>query len=251
MNADLKQTPLVSIMMTTYNRADLITAAIESVLKQTYQNWELLILDDASRDNTSSVVQKFSDPRIKYLPASTNLGITRNRNRGLDLARGEYVAVLDSDDLWTNPNKLKAQVNFLETKKDYVAVGTQVEVINETGEVTAEFRYALEDKTIRNRLLFRNQFTHSSLLLRRSALDMYDETLPIWEDYDLILRLGQSGHLANLPEVMTAYRRHSTNISKTTENNGAKAHLTIIKKHRHHYPFYYLALVKAYLRLWL
>ncbi len=250
----MKNEPLVSIMMTTYNRAPLISEAIESVLMQTYQNWELIILDDASTDNTRDVVERWldKDSRIIYLPSSINLGISKNRNRGFLTSLGKYIAVLDSDDYWIDPKKLTKQVDFLEKNPEYAVVGTNVAVVYDTANTpTAEFIYTKNDSDIRSRMLWRNQFTHSSVLIRRQSLSdkPYDESLPLWEDYDLILRLGQVGKLANLPDKMTAYRRHSSNISKTTRHNGAKVHLSIIRKYRNSYPGYLPALIKGYLRL--
>ncbi len=250
----MKTEPLVSIMMTTYNRAELISEAIESVLLQTYQNWEMIILDDASTDNTRDVIERWldKDARIIYLPSSINLGISKNRNRGFLTSQGKYIAVLDSDDFWIDPKKLTRQVDFLEKNPEYVVVGTNVAVVYDTTNTpTAEFIYTTNDGEIRSRLLWRNQFTHSSVLIRRQILDdkPYDESLPIWEDYDLILRLGQKGKLANLPYKMTAYRRHSANISKTARHNGARVHLSIIRKYRNNYPNYLLARIKGWLRL--
>ena len=252
MDKDIANNPQVTIMMTTYNRGEYITAAIDSVLQQTYQDWELLVLDDASTDNTKGLILRYSnDPRVVYVPSSTNLGITKNRNRGFILAKGKYIAVLDSDDLWIDPDKLTKQVQFLETNPDYVIVGSNVKVINNAGANIGNFIYATEDAEIRRRLLLRNQFTHSSLLLRSDAFNQfapYDNSLPIWEDYELVLRLGQKGKLANLSEEMTAYRKHSNNISKTARQKGALTHLSIIKKYRDSYPYYHLALLKSYVR---
>lgn len=256
MDKNIINSPLVSIMMTSYNRADLIGTAIKSVLDQTYQNWELLILDDASTDNTAAIVASVagSDPRVIYSLAAENLGITKNRNRGFALAKGTYIAVLDSDDLWSDANKLAKQVHFLESNPTYVLVGTGVAVIDKDGTITKELRYAHTDATIRSKMLMRNQFTHSAVLMRRSSLPLprpYDESgeVSIWEDYDLFLRLGQTGLTANLPEIMTSYRWHGGNISQAEKKNGAYAHLRIIKKYRHVYPNYPLAFIKGVLRL--
>lgn len=243
-------------MMTSYNRADLIGAAIESVLNQTYKNWELLILDDASSDNTAAVVSGIigDDQRVIYSPSPSNLGIFKNRNRGFSMAKGDYIAVLDSDDLWSHKDKLTKQVEFLESHPTHVLVGTGVAVIDKNGTKTKELHYAHGDAEIRPRMLMRNQFTHSAVLMRRSSLPLprpYDETgeVSIWEDYDLFLRLGQVGLLANLPEIMTSYRRHGGNISKAQKKTGARAHLKIIKKYRHAYPNYWLAFIKGIARL--
>lgn len=258
MDTTLKQQPLVSIMMTSYNRAPLIGEAIRSVLNQHYSNWELLVLDDASTDQTAEVVTNFSheDRRIVYSPAPKNLGITKNRNRGFTLAKGTYIAVLDCDDLWSDKDKLAKQVEFLESHKDHVVVGTNVSVINGEGAKTGELSYALTDTEIRKKMLLRNQFTHSAVLMRRAYLPLpkpYDESgaVSIWEDYDLFLRLGLVGQFANLPELMTSYRLHSNNISLAQKKNGAVSHLKIIKKYRNNYPNYWLAYLKAILRLFI
>lgn len=246
----MNRTPLITIMMATYNRAGLIEAAIQSVQDQTYQNWELLILDDASTDSTDKVVARLMerDPRIKYDRAAANLGIAKNRNRTFGLASGEYMAVLDSDDYWTDRDKLAEQVQFLETHPDHVLVGTQVEVVNDTGHIVDQLLYETNDEKIKRKLLLRNQFTHSAIMWRPENNFRYDETLPLWEDYDLILRLGLRGKLANLSETMTAYRRHGGNISRGKKNLGAKTHLAIINRYRSSYPNYFPALIKGWLR---
>ncbi|OGG61138.1 hypothetical protein A3C87_03230 [Candidatus Kaiserbacteria bacterium RIFCSPHIGHO2_02_FULL_49_34] len=247
MNAN---TPLVSIMMTSYNRAGYIGEAIESVLMQTYQNWELLVLDDASTDDTVSIAQGFAeqDARVRVLPAPQNLGITGNRNRGFALARGEYIAVLDSDDMWSSSEKLAKQVAFLESNPEHILVGTQVDVIDGFSNTIGSFAYETEDAAIRAKLLLRNQFTHSAILMRKTA-EIYNPAVPIWEDYDLILRLGTLGKLANLPEQMTQYRKHASNISKEKRAQHARVHLDIIWAHKDAYPHYSLAWMKAQLRI--
>lgn len=242
--------PLVSIMMTTFNRADLIGEAIKSVLGQTYQNWELLILDDGSVDNTAKVVDDFlaHDSRIKYFPSPQNLGITKNRNRGLELSIGKYIAVLDSDDFWCDVTKLEKQVSYLESHADTILLGTQTKVVDKNSNTIDQFSYATTDTDIRKKLFLRNQFTHSSIVFRMQPGLKYDENISIWEDYELILKLGMQKKLANLPEVMTAYRKHATNISKDKKISGAKAHLEIIKKHKGRYPNYWLAFLKRILK---
>lgn len=256
MDTTIKSQPLVSIMMTSYNRAPLIGEAIKSVLSQNYFNWELLILDDASTDQTAEVVANFvhKDKRIIYCPAPQNLGISKNRNRGFSIAKGTYIAVLDSDDFWSDPDKLSRQVEFLESNLEHALVGTAVTIINGVGEKIRELHYALDDTEIRSKLLIRNQFTHSAVMLRRSILPLprpYDESgvVSIWEDYDLFLRVGITSRFANLHQIMTSYRWHGGNISIAEKKNGALAHLKIINRYRNDYPNYWLAYIKGVLRL--
>lgn len=121
-----REAPRVSIVMPAYNAQDFITRAIDSVLSQTFDSWELIVVDDCSTDATGSQVLNYSDVRIRYVKNSGNLGVAETRNRAIDMARGEYIAFLDSDDEWL-PHKLDAQVGLLDagasiTYGDYVRV---------------------------------------------------------------------------------------------------------------------------------
>ncbi|HZS43090.1 MAG TPA: glycosyltransferase family 2 protein [Candidatus Paceibacterota bacterium] len=259
------QNPLVSIIMLTYNRAKYISAAIESVINQNFANWELLIVDGGSRDNTENIISKYlNDPRIKYHKLENNMGLTGNRNQALKLARGKYIAVLDSDDVWISDEKLGAQVKFLEENKNYVLVGTNFERIDESGRRLEKVTVAITDQEIRNNILLRNEFAHSSVIFLKEKLQntdflpesvdpkvisVYDPSLFIWEDYDLWLRLGLLGKMANLPEFMTAYRKHTGSISGARKIKGALTNLKIIKRYKKFYPHYFKAWLKGWFRV--
>lgn len=122
---------LVSIIMPSYNTANYIGDSVQSVINQTYKNWELLIVDDCSEDNTDEVVSMFVDERIKYLKNSSNCGAAVCRNRALREAKGKWIAFLDSDDLWL-PDKLEMQIDFME-KHNYHFSYTKYEEINADG----------------------------------------------------------------------------------------------------------------------
>lgn len=123
---------LVSVIMPSYNTADYIADSIKSVISQTYQNWELIIVDDCSTDNTDDIVSYFSDNRIKYMKNKKNMGAAATRNRALREAKGEWIAFLDSDDLWL-PNKLEKQINFMKSN-GYVFSYHNYEKIDENNE---------------------------------------------------------------------------------------------------------------------
>lgn len=123
---------LVSVIMPSYNTADYISDSIKSVISQTYQNWELIIVDDCSTDNTDDIVSYFSDNRIKYMKNKKNMGAAATRNRALREAKGEWIAFLDSDDLWL-PNKLEKQINFMKDN-GYVFSYHNYEKIDENNE---------------------------------------------------------------------------------------------------------------------
>lgn len=253
MDTDVRA-PKVSIIVATYNRADFIAAAIDSALKQAYQDWELLVLDDGSTDDTENIVAAFSmkDGRIRFIRQEKNVGIARNRNRGLEESKGEYIAMLDSDDVWLDEKKLEKQVAFLEAHPECAVVGTNVAIIDKDGHRTGSFEFETKDKAIRAKMLRRNQFAQSSLLYRKSAAleaGMYDPTYAIADDYDLWLKIGKKGGFANLPDYTTGYRVHGAGITKEKKFKAANEHMAIIKKHRASYPHFALAAIKAYLRI--
>ncbi|MBF05358.1 hypothetical protein CL644_01480 [bacterium] len=244
----LNKRPLVSILMLTYNRAPYIQDAVKSVLAQTYQNWELILIDDGSTDETESIVLSYTDKRIRYKKHAKNEGLFVRRKESLTYASGESVAILDSDDMWSSPLKLEQQVLFLEKNLDHVLVGTFITTIDAKGNAVGKDSYHIADQDIRNNLLIRNQFAHSSVLIRKTALDQtkgYQATLA--EDLELFLQLGQFGKLANIPEFFTEHRVHG----KGANDYGiemAKALQRIIKIHNN-YPHPYIASIKNFFRI--
>src|SRR3989344_4964531 len=244
---------MISIIILTYNRAGFISEAIKSALEQSFSDWELIIIDDASQDNTREIAEDYAkkDSRIKYFRNDEHLRISKSRNKALGLARGEYIAVLDSDDVWSDRDKLKKQYEFLERNKDYVLVGGGVIVIDEHGKETRRYFNRESDENIRGKILFQNQFAHSSAMFKRDAalkVGGYDENLNIGEDYDLWLKLGTLGKMANLKEYLLKYRVHSGNVTlKRVE--ALKNNIAIIRKYKDRYPNYYLAYMRRALRL--
>lgn len=245
-----KLTPLVSILMVTYNRLPYIRDAINSVRAQTYSTWELIVVDDGSTDGTGDVVAAYHDPRIRFIRHSENKGVHAARTRALEEARGKYIAVLDSDDLWSDSGKLEAQVSFLESHQDYALLGTFITTIDENGDFIAKKAYCTDDSSIRTNILLRNQFAHSSVLMRaRMVRDAggYQKVL-LGEDLDLFLRLGLHGKFSNLPAYMTSYRIHNEGLSRDGVLM-ARAVLGFIKKYRTRYPNSFKARIKGLLVL--
>lgn len=241
--------------MTAYNAEKTIKEAIESVRAQTYKNWELIILDDASSDGTASIVKEYAtlDSRIHHEPAPYNLGIAKNRNRMFTVSQGPLIAVLDSDDLWIDSQKLEKQVARFITHSHMAIVGTWTDTIDETGKRVGALTPELSNQNIRARILRSNQFVHSSIMFRRLFLGgdptPYPETFEIGEDYALALKLGAKGIMENLQDTTTLYRVHSGGITKQKKMRGATDHLAIIKKYHAGYPGYLGALVQGYLRI--
>lgn len=246
--------PLISIIVPTHNRADLLPEALRSVLAQTFSDWELIVMDDASTDGTAAVMADFTsrDGRIRYVRNEKNLGIAKNRNEGLAQAKGRLIAMLDSDDVWLDHWKLEKQAKFLEANPDHVIVGSFACILDVDGKSRGSFEFEESDARIREHMLRRNQFVQSSLLYRkRPAMQVggYDASYVVCDDYDLWLKMGAEGKLAVLPEYMTGYREHAGGITKTKRVLAAREHLSIIRKHKKAYPGYLLAFAKAQLRI--
>ena len=253
--------PKVSVIIATFNRESFIAECIESVSKQTFKDWEAIIIDDASTDNTENVVKKYidADPRIRYYKSQTNQGISRARNKGLKLAKGIYIAALDSDDIWLDEDKLKNQVEFLDTNKDYALIGGGIIYIDKDSKPIKKTLFPIYDSLIRNIILQYNPFPHSTVLYRKDvALEVggYTEE-PIksirWnvscEDYDLWLKIGIKHKFTNTPKAIAGYRVHGGNIARKKRLVIAAVVLELVKKYAKYYKRSYIGIIKAYLRL--
>jgi glycosyltransferase involved in cell wall biosynthesis len=246
----IKEEPLVTILVLSYNRAKYIAQAIDSVLAQTYENFELVIIDDGSTDETQEILSTFTDLRIKTVLHTANAGLHTRRAESLTYATGTYTAVLDSDDVWTDTSKLAQQVAYMDAHSECAVVGTFITLCAPGGETLGENSYHTTDQEIRRAILSRNQFTHSSVLLRTGLLKLvpgYRDT-GLAEDLDLFLQLGTVGTFANIPQYMTGYRIHTESFNPQKQAMG-RAVLGIIQTHKHQYPHYYRANIKAQLRL--
>ena len=242
--------PLVSILMLTYNRAAYLREAIDSVLAQTYHNWELFVIDDGSTDATPALMEGYDDPRIHFIRHEDNQGLHARRRESLQYATGVYTAVLDSDDLWSSSEKLAHQVSYLENYPDCVLCGSFTRLIDAHGAELGVDTFATTDQTIRRVILRRNQFTHSGVLIRTTALHKTQGYQPILaEDLELFLQLGTVGDFANLPEVLTSHRVHQGSENDRGIKMASAVH-QIITMHRREYPGFWVAWLKSQLRLW-
>lgn len=247
--------PKVSITMITYNRDKSLAAAIDSVVSQTFKDWELIIIDDGSCDDTESIVLDYLKQSlpIKYQKNGENLGVVKSRNLALSMSSGEFIAVIDSDDQWIDRDKLKKQVEFLDNRKDYVLYGGGASLIDEFGVKFSELYYAENDNLIRDKILLSNQFIHSSVMFRKIVAEEcggYGD-YEVGEDYDLFLKIGLQGKMANSLEIFIKYCQQQKSETLMDKKRSAKCHQQIIKKYQQQYPHYYLALTKAYLRIFL
>lgn len=238
---------LVTIMMLTKNRAHFLKDAINSVLNQDYQNWELLIIDNDSTDNSLEIINDYLrvDTRIKVY-SSKLFGIGVNRNYALSLASGKYIAILDSDDLWLDKSKLKKQVAFLSAHQDYGIIGGLAVFINEQGAVLHHDNYPFfTDQEIRSHIILSNPFVHSSVMYRLAditSLGLYRESkgpfLGEAEDYDLYLKFGLKFKLKIESDYYVKYRSHSGNSGYGQSWSVTKRTVSIAIPYLFKYPNY-------------
>ncbi len=209
--------PRISVVIPTYNREELITEAIDSVLAQTYRDFEIIVVDDGSRDRTSDRVAQYGD-RITY-HVQENCGVAAARNAGIRLSQGEFVCFLDSDDLW-KPQKLATQIRFADAHPEYALLSTELQGFDADGKVGG--RRKAEMYTIRNGLviedlLFGNWIQTSTVMLRRDCLDeagWFDEDVgQFGEDWLLWMRVVSRFPIYFLPEPLVSYRIHPERLS--------------------------------------
>lgn len=240
--------PRVSIIMATYNRAGLIGKTIQSLLNQTFMDWELVVPDDGSTDNTPEVIKEWGRKlsQIKYIRSDVNQGISKNYNMGFKHCRGEFIAMIDDDDPWCDSQKLEKQVKFLDENPDYVGCGGGVIVINLEQKELYHYLKPETDKDIRDKMLFSNPMANSTTIFRRSAgekVDWYDETTRYSGDRDFWLKLGTIGKLYNFPEYFSFYTMSDSNTSIIKMRPHLKASLQIMMRYKKNYPHYFLALI--------
>ena len=202
--------PLVSVLVATYNSQDFIKETLDSLLKQTYKNIEIVVCDDASSDNTLSIVKRYleKDKRIRIIENEKNLGISLNMNNGIRQCRGEYIAILDADD-WAYPYRIEEQVKIMETDRDIVLCSGYMHICDEDLEIQTLREYPLEDKDIRKAIVRYNPISHPASMWRRSAMlktSLYNERFPINRDYDLLVRISEFGKYKNIPKPLIKYR---------------------------------------------
>ncbi len=209
--------PQISIVMSVYNGASYLEEAINSILQQTYANFELIIVDDASTDATSEILRKFDDCRIRVITNPRNLGLTKSLNIGMAAARGKYIARMDADDL-SLPHRLELQWQFLESHPDYALLGSPYYQIDEQGQIRSLIRVLTENEALRDGLRQQNWFGHGSVMMRREAVEQlggYDERFTYAQDYDLWLRMSEQFKIANLEEPLYCWRASASCISQS------------------------------------
>ena len=210
--------PVVSVLLTVYNGQRYLAQAMESLLRQTFENFEVIVIDDGSTDDSPEMLRRYAtrDPRVR-LVSRANTGMTRALNEGLKLVRGEFVARMDADDV-CRPERFARQVAYLREHPECVAVGSQVQMIDPEGlPICPKRDTGFTHEQIEGSLLDMGwPMVHPAVMLRTDALRAvggYAEQYRTNQDHDLFLRLAERGKLANLPETLLDYRQHFQSVS--------------------------------------
>jgi len=202
--------------MSVYNGAQYLREAVDSILTQTYSDFEFIVIDDGSTDHTWEVLNCFVDPRIRLVRNTENIGLTESLNKGLGLATGEYIARMDADDIGL-PRRLEKQVAFLNTHPEIGVLGTAVQIIDGQEKKSSIRRYPTQDSLIGWHLCFEDPIAHPTTMIRTDLLREvggYNQDMATAQDYDLWRRLRLITQEANSAEVLLYLRRHEACITR-------------------------------------
>jgi len=208
----MKNPPLISVIMSVYNEEQYVEKSIRSILKQTEQDFEIIIFDDCSSDATPDLIESIQDARIRLYRNTENCGLTRNLNKGLKLAEGKYIARMDGDD-FSLPARFEKQVKYLEENQDVMLISCW------TQNFGASFLYAkLKEncQELKSRMLVRPVFAHPGFMMRRELIEKgyyYDEAFQTAQDYDFAARVAEKFQIGMVQEVLLYYRVHDKQIS--------------------------------------
>lgn len=233
--------PKVTIFMAVYNGEKYIRQAIDSALMQTFRDFELLVIDDGSTDNSIAIVNEYSDNRIRLLQNKTNLGLFLTRNRGMQEARGQYFATLDCDDI-APAERLEIQLAYFQANPGCGMCGGRIKYIDQHSAVTGRFSALRGDEDyLRSLLLFTNIFSNSATMIVTDILRelQYRQGFEPAEDFDLFERVAASHKIGFINEFLSYYRVHDNNISTIKSQHRKKAEREIIGRQLDRYGFEY------------
>lgn len=205
--------PKVSVVMPVYNAQKYLCDAIESILSQDFTDFEFIIINDGSTDNTESIILSYQDDRIRYFKNPSNLKLCATLNKGFDLANGQYIARMDADDI-SKPCRLGKQVDLMDNQPKVGICGTFIQTFGSHQDV---WGYPVSDQEIRCNMLLQSPFAHPAVMMRKSVLNKYNlryrHEYEYCEDYDLWIRASFVTQFHNIPEILLDYRTHTSQIT--------------------------------------
>ena len=209
----------ISVIMPAYNAEKYIGEAIESILNQTFSDFEFIIIDDGSSDGTVDVVKSYNDNRIRFYQNEKNMGVAATLNRGLDLATGDYIARMDSDDI-SMSERFEKQIQYMKNHPDCAACGTDIKLF---GAQWGNFFHSSTPEQLRVDLFFDSSLAHPTVMMRSDIIRYehfrYDETLNGVEDYDLWYRISNRYELGNICQILLMYRIHLNQVTHHMNQN--------------------------------
>lgn len=237
----------VSIILATHNGENYIRESIDSVLNQNFKNFEFIIINDASGDNTFKILKNYAeqDSRITLIHNENNIWLTSSLNKWISLSTWEYIARIDDDDIW-DKEKLSKQVIFMDENKMFGLYWTAVEIIDSLWTLINHHKNRNKNEDIKSHLLQSNQFTHSSVIIRKDVLNtigLYNPQYNGAEDYELWLRIWKDYLLWNSEEILTSYRFHNESISRKRWFKQEILWLKIARKYRKYYARGHISLI--------
>lgn len=207
--------PEVTVLMSVYNKENYLGRAIESILKQTFENFEFIIIDDCSTDRSSELIAEYSDQRIRVINNDENLGLTKSLNKGIALAKGNYIARMDADDI-SFSDRLEKQLLLFKDDPHLGGCGCWTEIIDNDDNSIGKWETDYSSEQIYYFLNFRNCLTHSAMVFRKSIVDSlngYNENIKFAQDYDLWQRMSKVARLAIIHEPLVRWRSNDEGIS--------------------------------------
>lgn len=218
--------PKISVVMPAYNAEKYIREAIDSILAQTFTDFEFIIIDDGSKDSTAAIVQSYSDSRIRFYQNERNMGVAATLNRGLDLAQGEYIARMDADDI-SLPERFEKQVDVLDNNKSIAICGSNAIVFSQEREYTTNLPE--ESNKIRDNLFISSPFIHPAVMIRKNIMLQngieYDLRFEGREDYQLWMKFSLLKYeFYNISQPLIRYRQHSNQVTQKIDSDLLKKH---------------------------
>ncbi|MDC0255706.1 glycosyltransferase [Bacteriovoracales bacterium] len=235
MGPDKLKNPLLTVLLPVYNAEKYIKESISSILAQTFEDFELIIIDDGSTDKSKEAISSFKDKRIRFFKNNTNLKLINTLNKGIKLARGKYLARIDADDICF-PKRFQKQISFLENNKNVAILGTDIEFIDKSGNYFGKgVVHPQSHNEIKWGLQRRCCIYHPTTMVNLEKVKnefFYSEQFVHAEDYELWLRIAKNYRLANLPEVLLKYRVHSSSITQKFSTQATQSMLQALSTHR-------------------
>jgi len=222
--------PKVTVLMPVYNGGKFLSHSIESILQQTFKDFEFLIVNDGSTDSSAEVVSSYSDDRIRLVSTKRNKGLAYSLNKGIKLARGKYIARMDADDI-SLPQRLEKQMKFLELHPKVGVCSTWVSFFTKIPGIGGKYCPTGGSEIIKARLIFENVIQHPTVMLKKSLISKkgYPTEYPYAEDYCLWTELAEKTDFAILPKILLRYRLHRKQVGQEKSD---QQHISVAKIHK-------------------